>query len=55
MVKKRPSPGAPRPRKATFIFLLLFVIFLLIGIAAEEPLRVLEQARQICLSCIGIG
>jgi hypothetical protein len=55
MVKKRSSTGSSGPRKTPFIFLLLFVILLLIGIAAGEPMRVLEQARQICLSCIGIG
>jgi hypothetical protein len=55
MIKTRPSMGSRRPRRAPFIFLLLFVILLLVGIAAEEPMRVLEQARQICLSCIGIG
>ena len=33
------------------IFLLLFII----GITVGEPIRVLEQAKAICLSCIGIG
>jgi hypothetical protein len=46
---------ATRPRNTPFLFLLLFIILLLAGIAADEPMRVLEQARQICLSCIGIG
>jgi hypothetical protein len=55
MKKNRPPTGSRRPRRAPFVFLLLFVILLLIGIAAEEPMRVLEQARQVCLSCIGIG
>jgi hypothetical protein len=55
MARNRSPQKPPKPRKAPFIFLTLFVILLLLGIAAEEPGRVLEQARQICLSCIGIG
>lgn len=38
-----------------FIPLTLFLILFLIGIALNEPQRVLEQAWSICLSCIGIG
>jgi len=33
----------------------LFLLLLLIGITLDEPSRVLEQARSICLACIGIG
>lgn len=43
------------PRKAPFLLIGLFTLLLLIGIALDEPLRVLEQAKAICLSCIGIG
>lgn len=32
-----------------------FLILFSIGVAVDEPGRVLEQAWQICLSCIGIG
>jgi len=32
-----------------------FLVLLLIGITLGEPSRVLEQARSICLACIGIG
>jgi len=39
------------PFAAIFFFLLLGAI----GISLGEPSRVLEQATQICLSCIGIG
>lgn len=39
------------PLVAIFLFLVLGVI----GISLGEPARVLEQATQICLSCIGIG
>ncbi len=36
---------------AFVIFLALFVF----GVNANEPGRVLEQAKSICLDCIGIG
>jgi hypothetical protein len=38
-----------------FIPLALFVAFFLLGVAINEPQRVLEQAWNICLDCIGIG
>jgi len=43
-----------RPRRA-LLLLLFFLLLLLAGIAVDEPARVLEQARSICLPCIGIG
>lgn len=42
-------------RKAPFILIAIFLVLFLVGIAAGEPIRVLEQATAICLSCIGIG
>jgi len=42
-------------RRAPLVLLFLFLLLFLAGIAADEPGRVLEQARSICLSCIGIG
>lgn len=42
-------------RKAPFILLSLFLLLLLTGISVGEPVRVLEQAKSICLECIGIG
>lgn len=42
-------------RKAPFILLAFFTLLFIIGIAVDEPARVLEQAKAICLSCIGIG
>jgi len=42
-------------RKAPLLVGLFFLALLLAGIASGEPGRVLEQARQICLSCIGVG
>lgn len=42
-------------KKVPFILLTLFVVLWLVGILTGEPSRVLEQARSICLQCIGIG
>jgi len=44
-----------KPRKAPFILIGSFLLLFLIGIVVGEPVRVLEQACAICLSCIGIG
>ena len=41
--------------KKPFFLLLFFLTLWLIGLALGEPGRVLEQARSICLACIGIG
>ncbi len=42
-------------RKAPFITIAIFLALALLGISLNEPNRVLEQAWQVCLSCIGIG
>jgi len=42
-------------RKAPFVVIPIFLLLWMIGVAAGEPARVLEQAVQVCLSCIGIG
>ncbi|MBW2558793.1 MAG: hypothetical protein JRD69_08200 [Deltaproteobacteria bacterium] len=42
-------------RKSGFLLLLLFLIFLVIGINAGEVATVWEKAVSICLACIGIG
>jgi hypothetical protein len=42
-------------RKAPFIIIFIFLVLGAIGISLGEPSRVLEQAKQICLPCIGIG
>lgn len=47
--KKRPI------RKPPFVVISAFLLLWLIGVATGEPARVLEQAVQVCLSCIGIG
>lgn len=51
----RKKGRAPGLRKAPFVLLTVFMLFGLAGVAAGEPSRVLEQAWQVCLSCIGIG
>jgi uncharacterized membrane protein len=47
-------PSTPL-RKTPFIIIGIFWIMATIGIALHEPSRVLEQALQVCLSCIGVG
>ena len=42
-------------RVAPFVTILFFVIMGIFGIMTGEVSRVLEQAVQVCLSCIGIG
>ncbi len=44
-----------RIRRTPLVLLALFLLLWLIGINLGEPTRVLEQAKSICLSCIGIG
>jgi len=44
-----------RPRRKPFVLIGIFIIMMIVGIALGEPTRVLEQAKAICLSCIGIG
>ncbi|MCL1979490.1 MAG: hypothetical protein FWG62_00230 [Proteobacteria bacterium] len=55
-VRKSPLPiHGTRLRRVPLVLLLVFLFLLLVGIAVDEPTRVLEQARSVCLSCIGIG
>jgi len=42
-------------RQTPFYLLFFFLVLWLIGLALGEPNRVLEQAKSICLACIGIG
>lgn len=50
------SPHSSPPiRKAPLVAISVFLLMALAGIAVNEPSRVLEQALQVCLSCIGIG
>ncbi len=50
-----PASGRVRLRAAPLLLLALFLLLFAIGIAVDEPTRVLEQAKSVCLSCIGIG
>ncbi len=47
--------GRGQIRKAPFILLTVSTLLWIVGAASGEPSRVLEQAWQVCLSCIGIG
>jgi hypothetical protein len=38
-----------------FIPLIFFLLLFMAGISTNEPQRVMEQAWNICLDCIGIG
>lgn len=42
-------------RKAPFILLAVFLVLWIVGVSLNEPRRVLEQAKSVCLECIGIG
>ncbi|MFP7754166.1 hypothetical protein ACLG6S_05820 [Thermodesulfobacteriota bacterium B35] len=42
-------------RRTPLILTAFFLLLLLTGINLGEPTRVLEQAKSICLACIGIG
>lgn len=54
--KRNEGHVTPPPlRMAPLVLLAVFLVLLLVGITLDEPSRVLEQARSICLACIGIG
>jgi hypothetical protein len=55
MIRGKKDRPKPKIRRAPFIAILLSIIVGAVGISLDEPLRVLEQAKQICLACIGIG
>lgn len=44
-----------RVRKGSFAVVMFFLLLWFVGIALGEPDRVMELARQVCLSCIGLG
>lgn len=45
----------PSLRTAPLWLLVVFLGLMVVGIALDEPSRVLEQAKSVCLACIGIG
>ena len=51
----REEKNTRRVRIAPFVTILIFLGMGMVGIMAGEVRRVLEQAVQVCLSCIGIG
>jgi hypothetical protein len=54
MVRKK-NRKKQRLRKGPVIILSFFLLLWFAGISLGEPVRVLEQAIRVCLSCIGIG
>ncbi len=42
-------------RQFPFMLMLFFLVMGFVGIYFNEPSRVMHQAWQVCLSCIGIG
>lgn len=44
-----------RVRKGPISAIMFFLVLWCVGVALGEPLRVVELAAQICLSCIGLG
>ena len=55
MNKKNSKAVKQKIRIAPFVIISIFLILGAVGISLGEPSRVLQQATQICLSCIGIG
>jgi len=55
MAKKNSKAVKQKVRIAPFVIIFIFLILGAVGISLGEPSRVLQQATQICLSCIGIG
>jgi hypothetical protein len=55
MKKKNKKAAKTNIQVAPLVVLFLFLVLGIIGISLGEPSRVLQQATQICLSCIGIG
>jgi hypothetical protein len=51
----QPAMNKNIPMIRKFIPLAFFLFLFVAGIALNEPQRVLEQALQICLDCMGIG
>ncbi|WP_448874350.1 hypothetical protein [Desulfobulbus propionicus] len=51
----RRDKNVARLRSGPLWLLVFFLGLLVVGIALDEPGRVLEQAKSVCLACIGIG
>jgi hypothetical protein len=55
MKKEKTNTTKQKIQIAPFVAIFIFLVLGAIGISLGEPTRVLQQATQICLSCIGIG
>lgn len=44
-----------RVRRSPFVVIMFFLLLWFVGVALDEPNRVVELAAQVCLSCIGLG
>ena len=55
MKKQNDKAAKHTIQRAPFVAIFIFLVLGAIGISLGEPARVLQQATQICLSCIGIG
>ncbi|MFZ5776293.1 MAG: CD1871A family CXXC motif-containing protein [Thermodesulfobacteriota bacterium] len=55
MVRRREQRNVRQVRRAPLLVLAGSLVVWMIGVATGEPARVLEQAVQVCLSCIGVG
>jgi hypothetical protein len=55
MRKQKDKATEQKIQIAPFVTILIFLALGIVGISLGEPSRVLEQATQICLPCIGIG
>jgi hypothetical protein len=55
MKKQKAKATKQKIKIAPFVAIFIFLVLGAIGISFGEPARVLQQATQICLSCIGIG
>lgn len=44
-----------RVRRGPLVAILFFLLLWFVGVALGEPVRVMELAGQVCLSCIGLG
>ncbi len=53
-MRKR-KPKKQKIKITPLVVILIFLILAMMGISLDEPSRVLNQATQICLSCIGLG
>jgi hypothetical protein len=54
-MKRPPRRNYPDARLSPFLWLILCIVLLLVGINLGEVPSVLEKATRICLSCMGIG